>query len=324
METSNINPATGLGMDWVNDLNASAQSRYAQNVGSWAQSLLDAAHSQGFDASLTSMGSGGCGAPVLNVCDKVIPLGAIRYGEFQKYGLDPAKWIASQVNGTLYDLTPEARALSQQEQLAALEGAKAEAQNEGGPDQVQAAIDRLRTFWAAQSASPQPDCGGRPTAPQMQLPLSSADESPSDWLNNLNAAAQSGYAEHVNEWSQSLLEAARSLGHDASLSSMGAGGVGAPVLTVGATVIPLGAIRYGEFQKYGLDPVRWIDSQLNGTLYALSPEARALSQQEQLTALESAKNDAQNEGGPEKVQAVIDQVKAFWAAQAGQTLGQNA
>jgi truncated hemoglobin YjbI len=323
METSNIAAATGLGMDWANNLNVSAQSRYAQDVTAWAQSLLDAARSQGYDASLTSMGSEGCGAPVLNISDKVIPLGAMRYGEFQKYGLDPARWIASQVNGTLYELSPEARALSQQEQLAALESAKAFAQNPDGPDQVQALIDQLKAFWAAQSPSSQTECGGQPALPQVQLPVRSGAEPPGDWLNNLNAASQNGYAQHVNEWSQSLLEAARTLGHDASLSSMGAGGVGAPVLTVGDTVIPLGAIRYGEFQKYGLDPVRWIDSQLSGTLYELSPEARALSQQEQIAALESAKADAQNEGGPDQVQALVDRLKAFWAAQAGQAPGRN-
>ena len=121
----------------------------------------------------------------------------------------------------------------------------------------------------------------------------------------------------MNEWSQSLLEAAQTLGHNASLSSMGAGGVGAPVLTVDDTVIRSGPSRYGEFQKYGLDPAKWIASQMNGTLYELSPEARALSQQEQLAALESAKTSAQNEGDADQVQAFIDELKAFWATADG-------
>jgi hypothetical protein len=331
METSNVANATGPVMNWVDELNASSQSHYAEDVTAWAQSLLDAARSQGYDASLTSMGSGGCGgAPVLNVGDQVIPLGAIRYGEFQKYGLDPANWIACQMNGTPYNLSPEARALSQQEQLYALESSIPFAQNEGGPEQIQAFVDQLKAFWATQSPSPQSACSETAALPQAQAPVPSAaavpatPDSPANWVDDLNAAAQSGYAEHVGEWSQSLLEAARSLGYDASLSSMGAGGAGAPVLTVGDTVIPLGAIRYGEFQKYGLDPVGWIDNQLNGTPYKLSPEARALSQREQLYALESAKASAQNEGGPEQIQAFIDQLKAFWASQDAQTTGQNA
>ena len=83
-------------------------------------------------------------------------------------------------------------------------------------------------------------------------------------------------------------------------------------MTVGDTVIPLGAIRYGEFQKYGLDPVGWIDNQLNGTPYKLSLEARALSQQERLYALESSEAFAQNEGGPEQIQAFIDQLKLIF------------
>jgi hypothetical protein len=119
------------------------------------------------------MGSGDCGAPVLNVCNKVIPLGAMRYGEFQKYGLDPAKWIGSQVNGTLYDLSSEARTLVQQEQLAALESAKASAQNEGGPAQVQAFIDQLKAFWETQSHSPQSECGAPVASPHVQVPVSS-------------------------------------------------------------------------------------------------------------------------------------------------------
>ena len=90
------------------------------------------------------------------------------------------------------------------------------------------------------------------------------------------------------------------------------------MLTVGQTVIPLGAIRCGEFLKCGLDPAGWIDNQLNGTPYKLSLEARALSQQERLYALESSKAFARNEGGPERIQAFIDRLKAFWAAQAGQ------
>lgn len=324
MQTSNIPNATGSVMNWADELNASSQSHYAEDVTAWAQSLLDAARSQGYDASLTSMGSGGVGAPVLNISDKVIPLGAIRYGEFQKYGLEPGKWIACQMNGTLYDLSPEARSLSQQEQLYALESSIPFAQNEGGPQQIQAFIDQLKAFWATQSPSAQPVCGEPVAIPQAQLPVASTPDSPATWVDDLNAAAQSGYAEHVTEWSQSLLEAARSLGRDASLSSMAAGGVGAPVLTVGDTVIPLGAIRYGEFQKYGLEPALWLDSLLKGTLYPLSPEARALSQQEQLYALESAKASALNEGGPEQIQAFIDQLKAFWATQAGQTTVQNA
>jgi hypothetical protein len=72
-----------------------------------------------------------------------------------------------------------------------------------------------------------------------------------------------------------------------------------------------------------LEPAPWLDSLLKGTAYPLSPEARALSQQEQLYALESSKAFAQNEGGAEQIQAFIDQLKAFWAAQAGQTSGQN-
>jgi hypothetical protein len=324
MQTNSISNTTGLTMNWGDELNASSQSRYAEDVTAWSQSLLEAARSQGYDASLTSMGSGGCGAPVLNVGEKVIPLGAIRYGEFQKYGLDPAKWIASQVNGTLYDLTPEARALSQKEQLYALESSIPFAQNEGGAEQIQAFVDQLKAFWANQSPVPQSVCGERTALTQAQAPLSSAAAvpaaavSPPTWVDDLNAAAQSGYAEHVGEWSQSLLEAARSLGYQANLTSMGAGGAGAPVLTVGEKVIPLGAIRYGEFQKYGLKPALWLDSLLKGTLYPLSPEARDLSQREQLYALESSKPFAQNEGGAEQIQAFIDQLKASWAAQAGQ------
>jgi hypothetical protein len=323
MQTNNIANATGLVMNWADELNASSQSHYAEDVTAWAQSLLDAARSQGYQASLTSMGSGGCGAPLLNISDKVIPLGAIRYGEFQKYGLEAGKWIACQMNGTLYDLSPEARSLSQQEQLYALESSIPFAQNEGGPEKIQAFVDQLKAFWATQSPSAQTACSQPAAIPPARLAVPATPDSPATWVDDLNAAAQSGYAEHVGEWSQSLLQAARSLGRDASLSSMGAGGAGAPVLTVGDTVIPLGAIRYGEFQKYGLDPLLWIDNQLNGTPYALSPEARALSQQEQLYALESSKAFAQNEGGQEQIQAFIDQLKAFWAAQADETPSQG-
>jgi hypothetical protein len=354
MDTSNIPAAGGLNMDWVNQLNASAQSHYTQDVATWAQSLLDAARSQGYEASLTSMGAGS-GVPVLNVCDKAIPLGTMRYGEFQKYGWDPARWISSQVNGTLYESTPEASALSQQEQLAALESAKDSGQTAGGPNQVQTFIDQLKALWATQAPSTQTQCGGQTaqltvdppvryyaqavsdarSAPsvedpkeqaqnQADLPVRPVTQPPADWLNDLNAASQSGYAEHVDQWAQSLLQAAQSLGYTASLSSTGGGGVGAPVLTVGDTVIPLAAIRYGEFQKYGLDPTQWIQSQVSGTLYPLSPEARTLSQQEQLAALESAKVDAQSEAGAGQIQAFIDQMKTFWAAQAGTTPGQSA
>jgi hypothetical protein len=63
---------------------------------------------------------------------------------------------------------------------------------------------------------------------------------------------------------------------------------------------------------------------MNGTPYNLSPEARSLSQQEQLAALERAKVDAQSEAGAGQIQAFIDQMKTFWAAQAAATPGQNA
>jgi hypothetical protein len=82
MATNNIENATGLSMNWVDDRNASAQSRSTTDLTDWAQSLLDAARSQGHDASLTSMGSGDCGAPVLNVCNKVIPRAELHHREF--------------------------------------------------------------------------------------------------------------------------------------------------------------------------------------------------------------------------------------------------
>jgi hypothetical protein len=319
MQTNNIPNATSQVINWVDELNSSSQSHYSEDVAAWAHSLLDAARSQGYSASLTSMGSGGCGVPVLNVGDKSIPLGAIRYGEFQKYGLEAGKWIACQMNGTVYDLSPEARSLSHREQLYALESSIPFAQNQGGPEQIQAFVDQLKAFWATQSPSSPAACSEPVVLPLAQSPVLPAapatPDTPATWGDDLNAAAQSGYAEHVGAWSQSLLDAAQSMGYEASLTRMGAG---AHELTVGETVILLGAIRYGEFQKYGLEPAPWLDSVLNGTPYPLSPEARDLSQREQLYALETSKAFAQNEGGPDQIQAFIDQLKAFWAAQPGQ------
>jgi hypothetical protein len=173
MATSNIANTTGLSMNRVDERNTSSQSRRALDVTAWAQSLLDAAQSLGDGASLASKSSGDCGAAVLNVRNKVVPLGAIGYEESQKYDLDSAKPISGQVSGTLHGLSPEARTLAQQKQLAALERAKASAQNEDDQTQIQALIDQLKAIWATQSASPQSESGEPVASAQVQVAVSS-------------------------------------------------------------------------------------------------------------------------------------------------------
>ncbi len=279
MATSNIGNPTGLSMNWLDERNASAQSRYAQDVTAWAQSLLDAARSQGYEASLTSMGSGDCGAPVLNVCNKVIPLGAMCYGEFQKYGLDPAKWIVSQVNGTLYDLSPEARTLVQQEQLAALETAKASAQNEGGPAQVQAFIDRLKAFWATQSPSPQTECGAPVASPHVQVPPASSAYP----FQPLPAAVLSPDPV-MQAWYESILAAARRLDPNATLdNSIGI----ARVLVNGQQTI-LTSPMYEEFAQGFATPEQQVNRGVTGTPVALTPEQQMRVAQYQVQALNSS------------------------------------
>jgi hypothetical protein len=293
-------------MNWVDERNASAQSRYAQDITDWAQTLLDAARSQGYEASLTSMGSGDCGAPVLNVCNKVIPLGAMRYGEFQKYALDPAKWIGSQVNGTLYDLSPEARTLVQQEQLAALESAKASAQNEGGPAQVQAFIDQLKAFWETQSHSPQSECG----APVAQVPVSSGSgPAPPEKAAQQSAAlppgangaeplqpANSAYPFQplpagvlspdpvMQAWYESILAAARRFDPNATLdNSIGI----ARVLVNGQQTI-LTSPMYDEFAQGYATPEQQVNRGVTGTPIALTPEQQMRLAQDQVRSLNNS------------------------------------
>jgi hypothetical protein len=326
MSIESVSSPESLGVGWIHELNVLSQQNYSVDKETWAESLLEAALAQGYSASLEQTG-GGAGAPVLNVAGKSIVLGAMRYGEFHKYGLEAGKWIASQVTGTLYELSPEAKTLSRQEQLAALLSAMESCVTDDGRAELQGVIESVKAWWAeedarcAQCASQQSTTSAETAAAALSSSVVQGSqecqgtEDPSGWLHSLNVVAESGYAEHVSQWAQSLVDAAVELGYEASLTYPSACNYGAPTLAVAGKEIVLGAIRYGEFVKYGLEPGPWIASQVNNTLYPLTSEARDLVRQEQLAALRAAMQSASVEDARNSVQGVIDDLLAFWVSQ---------
>jgi len=261
MATSNIENATGICMNWVDERNASAQSRSTTDLTDWAQSLLDATRSQGHDASLTSMASVDCGAPVLNVCNKVIPRGELHHREFQHASVSTD---SGPTTSSAPDSNPAEQQLAVPQSATLTPVVNAVAPPIGdsinGGSRCDRALDENQvTAGPAQQASS--------ASPFQPLPAEVLSPDPA-----------------IQAWYESILTAARGIDPNATIdNSIGI----ARVLVNGQQTILTGPM-YDEFAQGYATPEQQVNRGVTGTPIALTPEQQMRLAEYQIQSLNSA------------------------------------
>ena len=117
----------------------------------------------------------------------------------------------------------------------------------------------------------------------------------------------------MQAWFALVLQAARKIDAGATLGLIA--GMATVTLPASAKAIQLTAIRQQDFARYGVQPDQLIQSELTGQPIVLSSAGAAQSRTDQVAALLSALTSNPDPAQKAKIQASIDQLQTFWAAQ---------